>query len=90
MTDVLSTLLQLMLTALGAVAVPADGMLGIAAILVAIAVLTVMVAVLAPHAGLRSSPHPRRAIDVSIRLAQSHPDADGHPRPRAPGVASAA
>ncbi|MGF2950112.1 DUF6412 domain-containing protein [Microbacterium alcoholitolerans] len=90
MTDVLSTLLQLMLTALGAVAMPPDGMLGIAAILVTIAVLTMLVAMLAPLTGLRSSAHPRRAIDVSIRLAQSHPDADGHPRPRAPGVALAA
>ncbi len=36
----------------------------------------------------RISPHPRRAIDVSTRVAQSHPDAPGHSRPRAPGVAA--
>ena len=90
MIDALNTLLQLLLTALGAVPIPVDGMLGIAAILVTIAVLTIVVSVLAPRAGIRSSPHPRRAIDVSTCLAQSHPDADGHPRPRAPGVVLAA
>ncbi|UNK71532.1 DUF6412 domain-containing protein [Microbacterium sp. H1-D42] len=90
MIDTLNTLLQLMLTALGAVPLPVDGMLGVAAVLVALAVLTLVIAVVAPHAGIRSAPHPRRAIDVSTRLAQSHPDADGHPRPRAPGVALAA
>lgn len=42
-------------------------------------------------AGGSSPPHPRRAIDVSTPLAQSDPDAPGHPRPRAPQhVASAA
>lgn len=36
------------------------------------------------------SPHPRRAIDVSSPLAQSDPDAPGHPRPRAPQAVAAA
>lgn len=90
MLDALSTMLQLMLTALGAVPVPVDGMLGIAAVLVTVAVLALVITILAPQAGIRSAPHPRRAIDVSTRLAQSHPDADGHPRPRAPGAAFAA
>ena len=90
MIDALSTVLQLMLTALGAVPVPLDGMLGVAALLVAVAVIAIAVALVAPRTGLRSAPHPRRAIDVSTQLSQSHPDADGHPRPRAPGVAFAA
>ena len=94
MIEALSTSLQLMLTALGVVpaplsGMPLEGMLGIAAILVALAVLALAIAVAAPQTGIRSAPHPRRAIDVSTRLAQSHPDADGHPRPRAPGVAFA-
>ena len=62
----------------------------VAAILVATTVLVVALAVLMPRFGIRSAPHPRRAIDVSTLLAQSDPDAAGHPRPRAPGVAPAA
>ncbi|MEJ1088649.1 DUF6412 domain-containing protein [Microbacterium sp. Mu-80] len=90
MIEALNTLLQLLLTALGAVPVPIDGMLGIAAVLVALAVLAIAVSIVAPEAGIRSAPSPRRAIDVSTCLTQSHPDADGHPRPRAPGVVLAA
>lgn len=94
MTEFFGTLLQVMLTALGAVPVPdamlAGGMLGIAAIFVALTALTIALAVVAPHTRIRSAPHPRRAIDVSTLLAQSDPDAAGHPRPRAPGVTLAA
>jgi len=36
------------------------------------------------------APHPLRAIDIGTLLTQSDPDAAGHPRPRAPGVATAA
>ena len=32
-----------------------------------------------------SAPHPRRAIHDATRLTETHPDAPGHPRPRAPG-----
>lgn len=94
MIESIGALLQLMLTALGVVPLPSDaaagGMLGIAAVLVALAVIALAVALVAPLFGVRSVPHPRRAIDVSALLAQSDPDAAGHPRPRAPGVASAA
>jgi len=93
MIESIRTLLQLMLTALGAVPLPsgleAGGMLGIAAVLVAVAVIAVGLALVAPLFGIRSAPHPRRAIDVSTLLTQSDPDAAGHPRPRAPGVAPA-
>lgn len=34
--------------------------------------------------------HPRAEIDPCTLLAQSDPDAAGHPRPRAPGVAAPA
>lgn len=64
-------------------------MLSMAAVLVAVAVIAVSVALVAPLFGIRSTPHPRRAIDVSTLLAQSDPDAAGHPRSRAPGVAPA-
>ncbi|BDZ40517.1 DUF6412 domain-containing protein [Microbacterium suwonense] len=94
MTEAIGSLLQLMLTALGVVPLPAGmtagGMLGVAAILVAVAVIAIALTTVTPVFGIRSAPHPRRAIDVSTLLAQSDPDASGHPRPRAPGVASAA
>lgn len=94
MDHAISTLIQLLLTALGAVPLPstltAGGMLGVAAILVAVTVIALALALVTPQWGIRSAPHPRRAIDVSTLLAQSDPDASGHPRPRAPGVALAA
>lgn len=94
MIETINALLQLMLTALGIAPLPtgleAGGLLGIAAVLVAVAVIAVAVMVVAPLFGIRSAPHPRRAIDVSALLTQSDPDAAGHPRPRAPGVAPAA
>lgn len=94
MIDTIGSLLQLILTALGVVPLPdgmtAGGMLGIAAILVAVAVIAIAVTAVTPLFGIRSAPHPRRAIDVSVLPTQSDPDASGHPRPRAPGVALAA
>lgn len=90
MSEAIGTLLQLLLAALGALPVPDGGMLGVAAAIVALAVLALAITLVAPPSGIRSAPHPRRAIDVSVLLAQSDPDAAGHPRPRAPGVARAA
>ena len=52
--------------------------------------LAIALALVRPIFGIHSVPHPRRAIDVSALLAQSDPDAAGHPRPRAPGAAFAA
>lgn len=93
MIDAIGMLLRTLLAALGAVPLPegltAGGMLGIAAILVAATVLAVALALLTPSFGVRSTSHPRRAIAASVLLAQSDPDADGHPRPRAPGVVPA-
>lgn len=37
-----------------------------------------------------SAPHPRRAVRDATRLTETHPDAPGHPRPRAPGSAALA
>ncbi len=54
------------------------------ALLAASVVLLTLVAMTHPAPGGASPPHPRRAIDVSSLLAQSDPDAAGHPRPRAP------
>ncbi|MGB4136834.1 MAG: DUF6412 domain-containing protein [Microbacterium sp.] len=90
MGETLGALLQLVLQAVGAVPIPEAGLLGIAASVIALALLTLVMAVVSPRTLLRSASHPRRAIDVSVLLAQSDPRADGHPRPRAPGVAHAA
>jgi hypothetical protein len=59
--------------------------------LVAAVVLTAAVAVMVLRlvAGALPAP-PTRPIDPSAPLAQSDPDAPGHPRPRAPGRAAPA
>ncbi|WP_144792728.1 DUF6412 domain-containing protein [Microbacterium paludicola] len=94
MTDGLGQLVQLLLSALGLVALPDLAALDLAALTLAIAViavaaLTVLITLGIVRAGQGSAPHPRRAIDPSALLSQSDPRADGHPRPRAPGVVRA-
>ncbi|MDI9892968.1 DUF6412 domain-containing protein [Microbacterium sp. NPDC016588] len=59
--------------------------------LAAAVVLTVAVAVLVFRLLADAPPaRPTRPIDPSAPLAQSDPDAAGHPRPRAPGRAAPA
>ena len=60
------------------------------ALMSATVLLLTVVAVAHPAPGGSSPPHPRRAIDASVLLAQSDPDAPGRPRPRAPQVAASA
>jgi uncharacterized membrane protein YhaH (DUF805 family) len=79
--------LSVMLAALGLVSVPDAAALGLAIALVAVATLIVAVVLSVRPAADADTPHPWRAIDASALLAQSDPDAAGHPRPRAPGVA---
>ncbi|MBO0981252.1 DUF6412 domain-containing protein [Microbacterium sp. SD291] len=76
--------------ALGLVALPDAAALGVAIALVALTTLTIAVALSVREAPGRSTAHPQRAIDAGALLTQSHPDAAGHPRPRAPGVAEPA
>lgn len=90
MLDAISTLLQAMLAVLGAVSVTDAGAIGVAVAVIALTALTFACALHLPAAMLRSAPHPLRAIDVSTLLSENDPDAAGHPRPRAPGVAHAA
>lgn len=85
-----SALLQLLLTALGITLTPDAAALGIAVAVLALSVLAFAVALIVPQATKGSPPHPFRAISASTLLADSHPDAAGHPRPRAPGVVRAA
>jgi hypothetical protein len=55
----------------------------------AAALLVAAASASAPATAARA-PSPRRAIDVSVLLPQSDPDAPGASRPRAPGVRLAA
>ena len=94
MADAFEQLMQLMLSALGMVAMPDVASLDLAALTLTVALLTVTALVVAitlgvVPAGQGSAPHPLRAIDASTLLSQSDPDAPGHPRPRAPGVVRA-
>lgn len=94
MADWFEQMVQLMLSALGLLNMPdlatldfATLSLALALLAVAAVVVTIVIGVV--QAGQGSSPHPLRAIDASVLLSQSDPDAAGHPRPRAPGVVRA-
>lgn len=87
MSEWFGRMLGFVAAALGLVALPDATALGVAIALVAVAVLTIAVALTAVPRGGADAPHPQRAIDVGVLLTQSDPDAAGHPRPRAPGVA---
>lgn len=102
MIEPLLSLLRPLLTTL-AFLLPADvgaltslGVLGATVALGSVAVLAAaiatrgLLALALPAAGGSSPPHPRRAIPLSVPLPQSDPDAAGHPRPRAPGLAASA
>lgn len=61
--------------------------------LTAVAVAVLVAAVLAIVVGLvpaRSAVPSRAPADLVTRIAWSHPDADGHARPRAPGAVAPA
>lgn len=85
-----SALLQLLLTALGVTLTPDAAALSIAVAVLAVSLLAFAIALIVPQAMKGSPPHPFRAIGASTLLAERHPDAAGHPRPRAPGVVRAA
>lgn len=90
MSEWFGQMLGFVASALGLIAVPDAAALGVAIALIALATLTIAVALSLVPGTEGTTPHPLRAIDVSTLLAQSDPDAAGHPRPRAPGVAVAA
>lgn len=92
MSETIGVALSLLLEILAGVAIREPSALAFAVAAVAlVAVLAVARALFdLPLSAAGSSPHPRRAIDVSVRLTQSHPDAAGHSRPRAHAPAAPA
>ncbi|MEN0022783.1 MAG: DUF6412 domain-containing protein [Microbacterium sp.] len=90
MSEWFSQMLSFLASALGLIAVPDAAALGLAIAVIALTTLTIAVALSVAPPTPRTAPHPLRGIDVSTLLGQSDPDAAGHPRPRAPGVAAAA
>ncbi|MEV5070910.1 hypothetical protein MRBLMI12_002526 [Microbacterium sp. LMI12-1-1.1] len=97
MLEVFAVALRPLAELLATVATPGAGGLTVAAAtaaavsLAALALLAVAVALRAePARAVIATAHPRRAIDDFTRLTQSHPDAPGHSRPRAPGLAALA
>ena len=92
--DAIHALLNVLLVTSGAAAVTGTASAILTTMTVA-TVLSALVVLALSTAGSRSDAHhwlaqPRRSIDVSALLPQSDPDAAGHPRPRAPGVAAPA
>ena len=94
MIESLTAGVHLLLATVGLIAtseLASTGALGMAVALVSAAVLLLSLLTLFRTSADRTSPaHPARAIDISSPLAQSDPDASGHPRPRAPGSAASA
>lgn len=94
MINAINAVVSVLLNALGAAAVPDSGTVAGVVTAVAVTLLAAaLVAVLLQASGGSLSTYaslmrPRRAIDVSALLAQSDPNASGHPRPRAPGIAA--
>lgn len=65
--------------------------LGLTAVAAVVLVAQVLATVLAAVLGLGTTVVDRDAVpDLATRIAWSHPDADGHVRSRAPGVAAPA
>ena len=90
MSEWFGQMLSFVATALGLVSMPDAAALGLAIALLAVTAITLAIVLSVTPGPSSDSPHPLRAIDVGVLLTQSDPDAAGHPRPRAPGVATAA
>ncbi|MGN6408080.1 MAG: DUF6412 domain-containing protein [Curtobacterium sp.] len=69
----------------GAVPLLAVAALGLTAVAVAVLVAAVLAIVLGVVSARSATPS-RAPADLVTRIAWSHPDADGHARPRAPGA----
>lgn len=83
------SLFQLLLASFGAVGGPDVAVVTLGAVVLAV-LIALMLAIVRPRSAHTAPSRPRRAIDVSVAVAQSDPDAAGHPRSRAPGFAASA
>ena len=97
MAEILGIALRPALELAGSMAAPGAGVIAVAAAsaatasLIALALLAVAIALFArPAIATAGAPRPERAIDDFTRLTETHPDAPGHSRPRAPGLAASA
>lgn len=92
MTEAIQAVLRVLLEVFGVAALREPTALSFAAAAIAVvALLALTIVFVAPAASAAgTSAHPLRAIDVSVQLSQSHPDAPGHSRPRAPGLVAPA
>ncbi len=90
MIDALASFLQVLLSSsvIGASEAASASMWAV--VLAAAVVIVLLHAVGSPRSMRGSLVRPDRAIDVSVAVAQSDPDAVGHPRSRAPGIAAPA
>ncbi|MBN9172781.1 MAG: hypothetical protein J0I70_01325 [Microbacterium sp.] len=86
-----SSFAELLLEMVGTTDLTSSGSFAVGALLVTATLVVALLAVgfgpPATHVGLA---RPRRSIDVSATVPQSDPDAAGHPRSRAPGIAATA
>ncbi len=91
MIDAVTSFLQVLLSASSVIGASGAGSATMWAVALAAAVVIVLLHGLGSSRSVTASlVRPGRAIDVSVALAQSDPDAAGHPRSRAPGIAAAA
>ena len=89
MIDALTSFLQVLLSSSTAMGASEAGSASLWAVVLATAVVIVLLQVVGSPRSIRASlARPNRAIDVSVAVAQSDPDAAGHPRSRAPGIAA--
>jgi hypothetical protein len=91
MIDALTSVLQVLLSSSSVVSTSEAGSATMWAVVLAAAVVIVLLrAVGSPRSVRACLVRPGGAIDVSVAVAQSDPDAAGHPRSRAPGIAAPA
>lgn len=91
MIEAVASFLQVLLSASGAIVGPDMGAATIWAVMLAAAVLVVILfAAGLTRSAQEARDRPAGAIDVSVAVTQSDPDAAGHPRARAPGIALSA
>lgn len=89
--DVLTSFVQVLLFSSPAIGAAESASASMWVVMLASAVVIVLLyAVDSPRSVRASLVRPRGAIDVSVAVAQSDPDAAGHSRSRAPGNAALA